>query len=317
MTWTRTLQIMGAVLLLSLFWASFDGRQALRILAGAKPGWLAAALGALTLQTLLSAWRWRVTARQLGQIISRRRAVAEYYLAQVVNQSLPGGVVGDAGRALRARHKTGLRRAAAAVAIERLAGQAALLVILLTGAIAATLVPGGLDLPPSILWLVAVLLATGTIGILAIAFGGRLPGRVGAGGRDLRRMIRLTLLSRNALPRQILLNLAITAANLAAFAFCARATGTVLSPVQAAVLVPLILLTMILPLTISGWGWREGAAAALFPLAGAGAAAGLAASLAFGLMFLASSLPGLIVLLVQGRRAQPAPLVPVAAKADP
>lgn len=313
----RGLQILGAVLLLGLFWASFDGAQALRILAKADLGWLFAALAALTAQTLLSAWRWQVTARQLGQIIPRRRAVTEYYLGQVVNQSLPGGVIGDAGRAVRARHQTGLRRAAAGVAIERLAGQVALFVTLLAGTVAATLVPGGLDLPLPILGLVAILLAAGLSVTLAIVFAGRLPGRAGVAARDLRRMIRLTLLTRNALPRQIALNLAITAANLAAFAFCARATGTVLTPVQASVLVPLILLTMILPLTISGWGWREGAAAALFPLIGASAAAGLAASLAFGLVFLASTLPGLIVLLAQGRRAPAATLVPVPAKAKP
>lgn len=317
MSRTGGLQILGAVLLLGLFWLNFDGAQALRILAQADRGWLAAALAALTAQTLLSAWRWRITARQLGQIIPGRYAVAEYYLAQVVNQSLPGGVVGDAGRALRARHRAGLRRSAAAVAIERLAGQLALFVTLLAGTLAATLVPGGLDLPLPILGLVAVLLGAGLLGILSVAFAGRLPGRAGVGARDLRRMVRLTLLSRNALSRQIVLNLAITGANLAAFAFCARATGTVLSPVQAAVLVPLILLTMILPFTISGWGWREGAAAALFPLIGASAAAGLAASLAFGLVFLASTLPGLIVLLAQGRRAPATPLVPAPAKADP
>ena len=81
-------------------------------------------------QTVLSAMRWRLTARQLGQTIPLTRAIGEYYLAQVVNQSLPGGVVGDAGRAVRARHQAGLRRAGAAVAIERLAGQVALFLVL-------------------------------------------------------------------------------------------------------------------------------------------------------------------------------------------
>ena len=78
--------------------------------------------------------------------------------------------------------------------------------------------------------------------------------------------------------------------------------------------VPLILLTMILPLTVSGWGLREGAAAGLFPLIGASAQAGLAASLAFGLMFLASTLPGLLVLLARRRVNRPAP---AAIQADP
>jgi glycosyltransferase 2 family protein len=98
------------------------------------------------------------------------------------------------------------------------------------------------------------------------------------------------------------------ACNLAAFAFCARATGTALPLAAILALVPLILLTMVLPLTIGGWGLREGAAAALFPLAGASAAAGLATSIAFGLMLLVSVLPGLVALWpVPRARADPRP----------
>ncbi len=55
----------------------------------------------LTVQTLLSAWRWRLTARQLGLRIAPSQSVREYYLAQIVNQSLPGGMAGDVGRAER------------------------------------------------------------------------------------------------------------------------------------------------------------------------------------------------------------------------
>ncbi|RJL05129.1 UPF0104 family protein [Paracoccus aestuarii] len=306
MTLKRTLQFATALIIMALLWVGLDGQEALRLLARADPVWLIAAMAALTVQTVLSAMRWRVTARPLGQSIPLGRAVGEYYLAQVVNQSLPGGVLGDAGRALRARHQAGLRRAGAAVAIERMAGQVALFLILAGGVLAVTLTPGGLALPDWVLGLILTLLAGGMAAALAIWQARRLPGRTGQSARDLHGTLCVTLLTRGALPRQLVLNLAITGANLLAFAFCARATGTVLDVVSVAVLVPLILLTMILPITVSGWGLREGAAAGLFPLAGASAQAGLAASLAFGLMFLASTLPGLLVLLAE-RRSRPVP----------
>jgi len=57
-------------------------------------------------------------------------------------------------------------------------------------------------------------------------------------------------------------------------------------------LIPLILTAMLIPLSVAGWGWREGAAAALFPLAGAAPDAGLAASAAFGALMLAAAMPG-------------------------
>lgn len=313
MTIMRVFQIAAALGIMGLLWVGLDGRQALRLLAQADPVWLGAALVALTAQTVLSALRWRLTAGCLDQTIPVTRAIGEYYLGQVVNQSLPGGVLGDAGRAVRARHQAGLRRAGAAVAIERLAGQMTLFLVLATGVLAVTLVPGGLRLPGWVLGLIAGLFTCGLAAALAVALAGRLGGRFGQGMRDLRGAVRVTLLTRGAWPRQLALNLAITAANLAAFAFCAKATGTSMSVVQTAVLVPLILLTMILPLTISGWGLREGAAAGLFPLIGASAQAGMAASLAFGLMFLASTLPGLLVLLIQRRDAR----LPSVAQAEP
>lgn len=305
----RLLQVIAALIVMTALWIGLDGRQALSLLAQADAVWLAAAMAALTVQTVLSALRWRMTARPLGQTIPVRRAIGEYYLAQVVNQSLPGGVVGDAGRAVRARHQAGLGRAGAAVAIERLAGQVSLLAVLAVGTLVVTIRPGGMVLPIWAAGLVAILVATAVVMAVATGCAARwLGGRAGGAARQLCDTFAATMLGRHTLPRQVAINLAITLANLAAFAFCAHATGTPMSAFQAAVLVPLILLTMILPLTVSGWGLREGAAAGLFPLIGASAQAGFAASLAFGLVFLASTLPGLLVLALDQHR----PMTPIA-----
>ena len=94
--------------------------------------------------------------------------------------------------------------------------------------------------------------------------------------------------------QQLVMSVGTALCTIAAFAFCAAAIGVVLPPATALVLVPLILFTMLVPVTVSGWGLREGAAVALLPLAGATAAEGLAASVAFGLVFLVATLPGLV-----------------------
>jgi hypothetical protein len=62
---------------------------------------------------------------------------------------------------------------------------------------------------------------------------------------------------------------------------------------------------MLIPLSISGWGFREGAAAALLPLAGATASGGLASSVAFGLTFIAAVLPGLVFVWLKPQAPQP------------
>jgi len=57
-----------------------------------------------------------------------------------------------------------------------------------------------------------------------------------------------------------------------------------------------LLMTMLVPVTIAGWGLREVAAAALWSAAGLSAADGVAVSVSYGLIVLVSSVPGAVVL---------------------
>ncbi|MEH6749049.1 MAG: lysylphosphatidylglycerol synthase transmembrane domain-containing protein [Paracoccaceae bacterium] len=295
----RLLRLAVTLALLALLWQAVDGPAALKLLLAADPRWLLAAVVALTAQTLFSALRWRLTARALGQTIPVGRAMREYYLSQIVNQSLPGGVLGDAGRAVRARHEAGLKRAGQAVVFERLAGQLVLFVVTAAAVLMVWISPGGISLPDWVLRVVAVsmlaLVLAGGI-LLAVSRGNRgIQGHI----RDWIAAFRTAVLTPAVLPHQVLLSLGTTALNLLAFALCARATGTTMAVTAVLIVVPLILFTMLIPVSISGWGLREGAAAALFPVIGASATEGFAASLAFGLMFLLSTLPGVFVLLMQ------------------
>lgn len=290
--------------LVGLLWWATDWREAVSLLKRADPRWLAAAVLMLTLQTVLSAQRWRITAAQLGITIQPGAAVREYYLAQIVNQSLPGGMVGDAGRAVRARGDAGLLVSGQAVLFERLTGQMALLAVLITGLALTLVIPIGIDWP---LWLI-----TPILGALAILAGVVLGGAgvlwvMGPSDHVFRRFLdafRHAVLARNIWMQQVGLSFGTVGCNLAAFAFCAHALGVTMPVLVVATFVPLILFAMILPLSIGGWGFREGAATLLFPVIGATASEGLATSVAFGLVYLVTVLPG--VLLPLARRNAPA-----------
>lgn len=295
----KGLRLLITAAILVMLWQAVDGPAALALLLRADPLWLALAVVALSAQTVVSALRWRLTARALGQAISMGRAIREYYLSQIVNQSLPGGVLGDAGRAVRARHAAGLKRAGQAVVFERLAGQLALFIVTMLAVFIVLAMPESAALP---LWVVRMVAMAGAV----LAGAGLLLWLVSRGKKTLNRHIRdwidafaRAVLARDVLLRQILFSLATTVLNLLAFALCARATGTVMPVLAVMIVVPLILFTMLIPVSVSGWGLREGAAAALFPVIGATATQGLAASVAFGLMFLLSTLPGVLVLLVR------------------
>ncbi len=285
----RFLRIALPLALIALCLMLTDGRAALARLADVSPGWMIATLCLLNAVTLLSAMRWRMTAAALDLRIPMGEAVREYYLAQLANQTLPGGVLGDAARAVRSRKGGTMRRAAQAVVLERVAGQAAMATVALCGVCwklvssaprltESAAVPLALWLPAGLL---SLLLAAG--GVLAIAGSGE--------RRDAWR----TAAHRSLLhqfPAQATLSLIIALLTVAAFVTAARATGSVLSPGMAALIVPLILTAMLLPTSVAGWGWREGAAAALFPMAGLSPETGLAASIAFGIAALISALPG-------------------------
>lgn len=298
----RAVQIAVALGLLALLWQVADGAAAARLLAGANPWWLLAAVVVLTLQTGLSALRWRLTAAELGIPMARGTALSEYYLSQIVNQALPGGVIGDAGRALRSRQVAGLMAAGQAVVFERLAGQIAMFVVMSAGFLATLIVPGGVAWPLWALWMVGGMIFAGVAVPLALWLVAR--SSIGARLRGQGAALWRAVFAPRVLARQAALSLTAVLCNIAGFGFCIWAVGVSLPIPAIMALVPLILLSMVIPLTISGWGLREGAAAALFPLAGASASDGLAASIAFGLVFLATVLPGAL-LFAMGTRRQP------------
>ncbi|WP_170938660.1 lysylphosphatidylglycerol synthase transmembrane domain-containing protein [Jannaschia aquimarina] len=270
----------AAALLAACLWL-FDGRTIVDRLLTMELGWMLAAVAALLMQTVLMALRWRLVARCLGTEMSAAWALREYGAGQFVNATLPGGVLGDATRAVRARDgRTGLRGAATAVAIERGLGQIGLAVVAGSGLAATILLPGGFT--PSLVLTAAMAAVLAVIALLLIAIMQNARGA---------RLIRKCLPSQRVARTQAVLSIAAALLNVAAFAACARATGTLLPTGAALVLIPAILTAMLIPLTIGGWGWREGAAAALFPIVGATPAAGVAAGIAFGTAILLAVLP--------------------------
>lgn len=254
--------------------------------------WLGVALLCLTALTFLMAKRWQLTAQTLEIELSYRRAVREYYLAQLVNLILPGGVAGDAARAIRLRTEGDLIRTSQSVVLERLIGQIVMFGLMFIGFVFALIIPGGLAWPS---WIWAVLLG----GAIAVTLGVQLGKRKGAVATFLR-LVGQCLRD----PKQIILSTIIAFVINVSFYACAKATGTVLPISALFTLIPLILSSMLIPVSVGGWGWREGAGAALFPLAGASASAGIATGIAYGAMMLVAALPAVILIALPNSKTQ-------------
>lgn len=283
------LRLAITLLSLALVFRILGAEDILARLGRIAPQWGLAAVAALSAQIVLSALRWHLTAAALGLALNRSRAVTEYYLSVLGNSLLPGGVLGDVARIARLRHEAGLRRAMETVVVERMAGQLGL-------AIAAA---AGLWLwfgpPPATPGIAAGLV----LGLSVTALAARRLPRDGALAK-LARLFRTAWFAGGIWRRQLTLSLAIVTCNLVGYWAAAQAVGLTLGPAEALFVLPITLTAMLLPVTINGWGLREGVAAALWPLVGASPAQAVAASVVFGAAALLAALPGLAGLLQRG-----------------
>lgn len=267
-------------------------------ITGASTGWLIAALLLSVPQVALSAWRWRYTAARLGAPLGRRQAYAEYYLATFLNQVLPGGMAGDAARAWRHARDADARHAAwQAVVIERASGQLVLLLCALAGLAASAPLQSALlrALDGRTGWIIGALLAGSVAAVLLLRRRVRLSGYIVA-------VLQRSLLAREVWPVQLLASACVVLSYIAVYLCCARMIGVALPTVELWPLVPWVLFAMAIPLSVAGWGVREGAAALIWAACGLDPAQGMAISVSYGLVVLLSSLPGALVLLRQRTR---------------
>lgn len=271
--------IISVAVLALVFWFS-DAQAVIGRLQGASVSWLILSGLSFTGLTFLMARRWQIIAGAFEIEISYPHAVREYYIAQMVNLVLPGGVVGDVARAVRVRHAGDMLRAGQSVAAERIIGQVFIFAVLGLALIVSLILPGGIAWP-ALSWI-----GIG-IGIVAAFSALVSSGRAGAAARFMHHVLRLL-----ARPSVANLSLFITVLLVFSLYACARATGTVIPPAGWLTLIPMILSAMLVPLSIGGWGWREGAAAALFPLIGATPEAGIATGIAYGAMMMVAASPG-------------------------
>ncbi len=277
--------------------------QILRI----DPAALGLAIVALALIPPTLALRWSVILRAMATPRDFRTTFPLTMIGQFFNQALPSAVGGDVVR-IWLLSKTGIATSAviSGVLIDRILGVLALLVIVT------------MELP----WLLAIFSGNpfvhGILALLIVCYGGfavslvldRVPQslmqfRAVRGfaqiSRDLRRTLAAVRFTVPALGYGVINQL------LSALAAFALATGLGL-PIRFAAflwLMPLANLVQTVPVSIGGWGIREGffvTALGMTGLAGQGDA--LALSVLYGLLNVLVSLPGAPIWLMQRRVGQ-------------
>jgi hypothetical protein len=284
--WWTAARVVGGLVVLGVLGVHVGTAPFVTGLRAVGPGSVAVALVVVAGTTACSAQRWRLVARGYGVRVSLGAAVAAYYRSQFLNSVLPGGVLGDV-------HRGVAHRAVRSVLWERVLGQAVAVALALLVVLVA--------------WPAASAPSTTTLGALAVA------GIVGLAALVVV-LARRGVLEPDVVPAVLGLSALASAGHALVFVMAAGAVGVGAS---AASLVPIALVVLVaaaVPVNVAGWGPREGAAAGVFAAAGLGAAAGASVAVTYGVLALAATLPGAVLLAVR-RPDEQAP-EPEAARED-
>ena len=281
-SWSLLRLLGGAALLAALLWHFGSGPFAEAWQVTTVPAVLTAA--AITAgSTLTSAWRWHTIARAHDVPLTRGGAFTAYYRSQFLNATLPGGILGDAHRALRHGRDAGNVPAGVRAAVwDRVSGQ-----IVQLGLVLLALVGLASPLRRFAPLAAGALLVVGVAGWVVLRRGGR-----AADGLH-------TLGAPGVAARVVGASSLSSLGHLAVFVLAVHVVG-----VEASwpVLVTAGLVVMVgssIPLSIAGWGPREGLTAWVFGVAGLGSATGLTVAVVYGVLAAVATLPGAVVLVAE------------------
>ena len=252
----------------------------------------AATLTALT--TVCSAWRWRVVARALGVDLGLPGAVRAYYRSLFLNSVLVGGVLGDVHRAVRHGRRAGdVVLGLRAVAWERLCGQ--VIQAMVTAVVLLTLPSPVRPALPYVMAGVAGVAGCAVLVVRGAARRGR--SRLTRAARAVSADFRHGLLAPDVWPQLALTSMLVVAGHTVTFVIAARVAGCTAPLGELVALLMVVQTAVVIPLSIGGWGLREGAAAWAFAAAGLGAATGVTVATLYAVLMLAAVAPGAGLLL--------------------
>ncbi len=298
----RLLVTFGLLLVIAV---SVDWDQVSERLSDGSWGWFAAGVGALATMLGLGALRWHALLRGAALDVSLWQSVRAYWIGAFANNFLPTGFGGDAARTLLvARGGPALARTITSVFVDRVSSIACLIVV---GLVALILAPG--SIPPDLKVLIGVAagaaLVVGVVVLLILRghrFAEVLPERL----RPWAREVRETLLEYEHDLRLIIVVIALGLAFQVVAVFStwmlARSLDLDLSYALLAVVLPLVLLVTLFPISIAGFGVREGAFVVLLDTAGVSSADATLLSLFTVVALMLATLAGAAGLLTSGTR---------------
>ena len=296
-------RVVVTVGLLAVIAATIDWTTVVDGLDQASWGLFALAVVLLFASFIVAAYRWRKLLEAADVPATGGQAFNAYLIGMFANNLLPTGFGGDAVRAWVVAGKgKPLARGLTSVGIDRASALACLLVL---AWVAVGLKAG--DIPGDVVFLLGASTAIGIAAAgaaVAVArrrgLGRFLPESIRPWTGEVAKVIRSTISDRTLIGEIVLIGVGYQAIVLAAFWLISESLGLALDPADLAVVVPTVLIVMLVPISLAGFGVREGAFIVLLAEFGIPAADATLLSLLSVVAVTIASLPA-VVPLATGR----------------
>jgi len=285
-------------LLLFFIIRQVDPQQTWRQIATVSPVPFLLALILQIASNSVAASRWFLIMKKIGFSMPFSFFLKSYFKGSFFNQGLPTSIGGDGLRVLDCARAGRTEDAFFGVFIDRIIGLAGLLLLNIIA-----LIYNHTILPRKITLLLFTILLLLIVGLIGLFFLRKI--RFFSNRRYLGYLQRLSeryfqvYSSPVSAGIQIGLSIATHLLAMTAFFILGRDMGLDYPLSVYLVLVPPVVLLIILPISLAGWGIREGALVGFFLLIGADKAKVVSFSLLYGVTALVASLPGLFVYLNQ------------------
>lgn len=292
--------------LLALLVSTVDTAALWAVVARSSIWVLAGVVLSLIALSLPQAWRWQMVLKSQGHHLPFLRMWSMNMAAHFFNQTLPSSIGGDAIRMFEGS-RAGLppRASVNSVLVDRFCGLVGLITVATAG---QPFLVRLIDDPVARLYMALVVAGGFATAMLLVAAGLRLPGRLkwrrirhlAAFFEDLGALVRQ--------PRRWLPVLAISVfvqLSLPVLVYALATSAEIdLSFGACLAVVPSVILLTVVPISVGGWGVREGAMVVGLGFVGVAASDALAVSLLFGASAIAAGIPGAAFWLVL-RRSSP------------
>jgi len=295
--WGWFIRIIITIVILFLIFRNIEFQSVKNIIVQADIKLLLLAVLFQLLSTLVAGFRWGKVMSKLDFAKDRPFYIRSYFKGSFFNQGLPTSIGGDAIRVLDVASNGHRKRDAfIGVFIDRILGLAGLLILNLA---ANYFLPE--LLPDNLYFMINLIVLTGLIGFIAFIYIHKIKALYK--GRMLNYILRISVQLNKILHNlssiffHLIIGVLIHLFSIINIYLIGQSVGLDYDLLTMAVIVPPVILLTLIPVSLAGWGIREGAMIGLFSLIGAATANVLSMSILYGIILIVASLPGLYIFL--------------------